>query len=1239
MVISITPEMASQGTAVAAAQSHSRQANLDQERTTWFTTLEAYKRRFEAEKEDIKANFTRESQNSCRDLEEQARFIEQQNLPRPVLDLFHLYQAEIKNRRLAECDREYERSVKSLEAQEKELFRQHHLTFPLPTSSMSRSVAHAPPTVASSAAANRTPTPAQVQLQTQATQAVPPRPNGQASSNISSAPMPTQQNHQQWQAYGQLPSHHAPPHMQANMYQQNRPGVVTKAAETAPRTLPSNGRAPILGSGMSGPMQNPVSSHGLGGAGSPRLMSHPAEAGRGARVPIPPIHQQMQHPREDRPTMVRVGNGIHLSPGRQDEFARQLQADPHRQLKRKSDAGEISSYQEMDPKRPRTGTPQSMAPKTITFNEIYQDGKAEFKHTIVKFEDIFYILKCDEHGVHFKQNALAAAAKHLHGASHGHQKKEHRLAIRTIGFHVVDCTEELAKLNNDFVHKAFENGYKPLNQLHGPKSGGKRQSNHDMLGASPDPSPRGQAVLRQNPKEEFTDFITDFEAGELYWAIWPADRKMYPVMVLGWKDLARCGWHDMKFCDLKLYTDKQMRPACYIFDAEGIAGWAEGYRDGEPNVLARQAPVMWFENNGENRLGWLSARYLRPFLLDDPNRNTNPNSNESRARKLYASLRGFNSWEEMRARQLALQSQSPADPNTSAKVRSPESESDSASQDVDMYDFGDNPPKLDDSGDEDYVDTKKGRNDSDDEMADAEPATPQPLRRSTQEVRPTSRLSESMGLHRTGAAAGTRSSAKKDPVDADKDTDTAEVQGTPSKSRVIAEDKETTTPNNVSSNSRDIPQVALGTPATPKPDGVSKGAENDTSMVDAISARQLAEMAQSKLSEKRNMLEDPKVTAGRVAQRDGESSHDNRREKSLSVPANTANNNGERSGASKSPSLEKEFPKVSPKLQVANLLNSTVSDKAKGQPTPTNTSTPAEPRRPLPSEAGGAATVAKQSAPLRHPLPPKPSGQVQPSQQPADKSSQPEPRRDLSIEVQASPQLSVNGQGREGSKQPSPTEASRSVSVESTQRRSDPRMSISALDDKPTTPQPTAVNGNSIVVNGGTASGNSTPRLLTKNLDDRWRAVRASESPRITPASIRSPLVDRSAAASPVLGGKKELGGLSIDVASFSEGNRRWVGGGENMLHFHIEDEARGVARGNAKDGFAATVDAQKVKAAQHTKEAVRLVLKTEDGASLEQRFTFETNSLTGSSRSSGMQALKFYQWVTRKNEEIEHLG
>ncbi|KAI8186048.1 hypothetical protein KHU50_005452 [Colletotrichum sp. SAR 10_65] len=1158
MVISITPEMASQGSAVAAAQSHSRQANLDQERTTWFTTLEAYKRRFEAEKDDIKANFTRETQNSCRDLEEQARFIDQQNLPRPVLDLFLLYQAEIKNRRLAECDREYERSVKSLEAQEKELFRQHHLTFPLPTSSMSRSVAHAPPTVASSAAANRTPTPAQVQLHTQATQhnqTVPPRPNGQASSNISSAPMPTQQNHQQWQAYGQLPSHHAPPHMQANIYQQSRPGAVTKAAETAPRTLPSNGRAPILGSGMSGPMQ------------------------------------------------------------------KQLQADPHRQLKRKSDASEISSYQEMDPKRPRTGTPQSMAPKTITFNEIYQDGKAEFKHTIVKFEDIFYILKCDEHGVHFKQNALAAAAKHLHGASHGHQKKEHRLAIRTIGFHVVDCTEELAKLNNDFVQKAFENGYKPLNQLHGPKSGGKRQSNHDMLGASPDPSPRGQAVLRQNPKEDFTDFITDFEAGELYWAIWPADRKMYPVMVLGWKDLARCGWHDMKFCDLKLFTDKQMRPACYIFDAEGIAGWAEGYRDGEPNVLARQAPVMWFENNGENRLGWLSARYLRPFRLDDPNRNTNPNSNESRARKLYASLRGFNSWEEMRARQLALQSQSPAGPN------------------VDMYDFGDNPPKLDDSGDEDYVDTKKGRNDSDDEMADAEPTTPQPLRRSTQEVRPTSRLSESMGLHRTGAAAGTRSSAKKDPVGADKDTDLAEVQGTPSKSRVIAEDNETTTPNNVSSNSRDIPQVALGTPATPKPDGVSKGAENDTSMVDAISARQLAEMAQSKLSEKRSMLEDPKVTAGRAAERGGESSHDDRREKSLSVPANIANNNGERSGASKSPSLEKEFPKVSPKLQVANLLNSTVSDKAKGQSTPSNTSTPAEPRRPLPSEAGGAATGAKQSAPMRHALPPKPSVQVQPVQQPADKSSQPEPRKDLSIEVQASPQLSVNGQGREGSKQPSPTEGSRSASVESTQRRSDPRMSISALDDKPTTPQPTAVNGNSIVVNGGTASGNSTPRLLTKNVDDRWRAVRTSESPHITPASIRSPLVDRSAAASPVLGGKKELGGLSIDVASFSEGNRRWIGGGENMLHFHIEDDARGVARGEAKDGFAATVDARKVKAAQHTKEAVRLVLKTEDGTPLEQRFTFETNSLTGSSRSSGMQALKFYQWVTRKNEEIEHLG
>lgn len=64
--------------------------------------------------------------------------------------------------------------------------------------------------------------------------------------------------------------------------------------------------------------------------------------------------------------------------------------------------------------------------------------------------------------------------KHLHGALHGHKTRQHRLAVETIGFHVVDCTEELAVLDNASVRRALENEYKSLNQLYGRGPGGKQ---------------------------------------------------------------------------------------------------------------------------------------------------------------------------------------------------------------------------------------------------------------------------------------------------------------------------------------------------------------------------------------------------------------------------------------------------------------------------------------------------------------------------------------------------------------------------------------------------------------------------------------------------------------------------------------------------------------------------------------------------------------------------------------------
>ncbi|KAF9880317.1 hypothetical protein CkaCkLH20_02271 [Colletotrichum karsti] len=1217
MVFSIAADMASQVSAAAAAQGHHQPPTLAQEQEQWFKTLDAYKRRFEAQKETLKKSMLHDQQNLCHDLDDQARYIESQSLSRHAYEIFQRNQTEIRTHRLTERKQAYDQKLQDLEKQEKDLYFQHHLIFPVPGGSSSRNAANGPSATTLAASASRAQTPS---THPQAAVPHPQRPNIQAANSANSAPMPSQQNHS-WQGYNQHPQHASPHrHASISMYQQARPMV--QPVEAPPRMLPSNGRAPILGNGIPGASQGSTATSGYGQPGGSPHFASAVEAGRGTRVAIPPMTQTIQTARDDRTHMTR--NGVNILLGRQDDLARQLQPDPHRQLKRKSeDLG--SNPDDPNLKRARTGTPQSIAQYTITFNEVYQDGKAEFKHTIVKFEDIFYILKCDEHGVHFKQNALPAAAKHLHGASHNHQKKEHRIALRTIGFHVVDCTDELMRLNNDVVKKAFENGYKPLNQLHGPKSGGKRYSAGEASKESTETPSTAGAKLTQSPelvRPDTTQYITNPEPGQLYQARW-ANHKMYVVAAVGWKDLQCCGWGE-KFCDLLLYKDKN-RPACFVYDEEGIAGWAEGYRDGEPGVLKREVPVLWFEPKGPNRLGWVSVQQLKPFLLDDPTRPSNPDASQNKARQFYAEVRGYSSFEDllMAADQegQASRGEIPA-----PQLPSSASDSESSAHDVDMYDFGDNPPKLDDSDDEDYVENKGRGKDSDHEMADANSSkSPQPLRRSTQEVRPSSRLSDSSAFGRSAAGARTRSSAKKDaPVRDIEDVEMGDTQQTPSKTRHV-ENLETTTPGNGAIEVA-VPKIALGTPVTPRPENggtqTAQGAQGDFSST-------AAEGGNPGASQNGGQITIP-------------------REKSLSV---AATGNGEGSSASKSPSLEREVPKISPKLQVANLLNSAgpEKEKTKEQVSSSEKESSVDQRRPSPSQ-GHASTEPPPlrhplpAKPLVHPLPAKPPVLVEPKQQhnsPATTTNVPQKpeasrstgtvdatvnsdaAKELSIEVASRTLEALNGQNGDTSKQPSPLETPRSGSVESATRRSDPRMSISsALDDQK------ATTGN------GVASGSNTPRILNLANDDRWRAVRNSESPMITPATIRSPL-DRSAAASPVGGVSKSAETFSIDVASFSEGDKKWDEQGSKFLHFYIEDDARGVARSRAADGVEAILDAQQVKAAQQEKTMVKLVLKTGG----EQLFKFATNSVTGSMRGGLPQASKFYRWVTGKNMEIEHLG
>lgn len=102
--------------------------------------------------------------------------------------------------------------------------------------------------------------------------------------------------------------------------------------------------------------------------------------------------------------------------------------------------------------------------RSISFDEVYQRGQAEYKHLIIEFppnEGNWYILKCEEHGMHFGLNPLRSAAKHLNSSKHKKMSQQHWLAVEVLGYFVFDCDAAMAERNNAAVTKAFERGYKP----------------------------------------------------------------------------------------------------------------------------------------------------------------------------------------------------------------------------------------------------------------------------------------------------------------------------------------------------------------------------------------------------------------------------------------------------------------------------------------------------------------------------------------------------------------------------------------------------------------------------------------------------------------------------------------------------------------------------------------------------------------------------------------------------------
>jgi hypothetical protein len=211
-----------------------------------------------------------------------------------------------------------------------------------------------------------------------------------------------------------------------------------------------------------------------------------------------------------------------------------------------------------------------------------------------------------------------------------HNKKfaPYLLAISELGHLVQDCTEELAKKNNDTAREEFANGYKAVtrNQL-------SKRELKSMGFVEPDTNSARTSVgrtrhsQRKKEKSEQGPISTKDKAagipypidGELYLCWWKRDKTNYPVVILPWGNMEPYKLRGTLQGTGLLET--LTRPECYNYDSVTleIIGWAEGYEDGGPLVHKRELPVMYFDKAEGSSVGWVHAKDLSRFDFDDPN--------------------------------------------------------------------------------------------------------------------------------------------------------------------------------------------------------------------------------------------------------------------------------------------------------------------------------------------------------------------------------------------------------------------------------------------------------------------------------------------------------------------------------------------------------------------------------------------------------------------------------------------
>ncbi|KAG7424908.1 hypothetical protein Forpi1262_v013770 [Fusarium oxysporum f. sp. raphani] len=129
-------------------------------------------------------------------------------------------------------------------------------------------------------------------------------------------------------------------------------------------------------------------------------------------------------------------------------------------------------------------------------------------------------------------------------------------------------------------------------------------------------SHRRHGDKRPSMDEDF-EGITNPDAGSIYLAFWEKSKDWFAVLLLPMQDLESVGISG----SIESLGLAEVLPRCYCDKQDGFS-WAEGFNDGEPLVIEREFPVMYFDGQdfpAKSAVGWVSARDLRQFDANNKN--------------------------------------------------------------------------------------------------------------------------------------------------------------------------------------------------------------------------------------------------------------------------------------------------------------------------------------------------------------------------------------------------------------------------------------------------------------------------------------------------------------------------------------------------------------------------------------------------------------------------------------------